>query len=299
METMSPTVARSTTTLPPRQSDHFLGLGLGFKGPLTTVTDAETIPPTKQTDRKLPYWLVNVPPSHWPASCPSYLRDISQKNKDILSTPDHTYQRQGWDLVQELVRMSLPPSPPPAQPNPNRSLTHTHHCTSADTNRIDRFQRLPSDLRRYLEYKERIIAEYGSIMRFVVKERLQWGEGVQSDLQARGRPFEFDDDIRILYNDWPYGLEPDIVHLVVWTKFPLEEDPVVDDLTPRARREVEAFVRRTFCGRVPAEQVVWFRNWRSLKSVHAVEHFHVMLFRPDGAFVEEITRGDRPPHVVG
>ncbi|RAL11993.1 GIG1 family protein [Aspergillus homomorphus CBS 101889] len=215
----------------------------------------------------LPYWLVNIPPSQWTAECPNYLRGISQKNIDILSTPDHLYQRQSWGLVKELVR----------------------------TNRIDRFQRLPSDLRRYLEYKERIVAEYGSVMRFVVKERLHWGEGLQSDLQARGEPFEFDEDIRILYNDWPYGLEPDVVHLVVWTKFPLEDDPVVDDLTPRARREIEEFVARTFYPRVPPEQVIWFRNWRSLKSVHAVEHFHVMLYRPDGAFLEKITRGDRRP----
>lgn len=41
-------------------------------------------------------------------------------------------------------------------------------------------------------------------------------------------------------------------------------------------------------------QLVWFKNWASLKSVHAVEHFHVMLHRPDARFVEEITRGDVP-----
>ena len=31
--------------------------------------------------------------------------------------------------------------------------------------------------------------------------------------------------MRILYNDWPYGLVDGIVHLVVWTKFDLEDDP--------------------------------------------------------------------------
>jgi hypothetical protein len=41
-------------------------------------------------------------------------------------------------------------------------------------------------------------------------------------------------------------------------------------------------------------QVIWFKNWRSLKSVHAVEHFHVMLFDPDPGFVKEITNGDVP-----
>lgn len=63
-------------------------------------------------------------------------------------------------------------------------------CTEA--NQIDRFQRLPSDLRKYLEYTARIKAQYGSVMRFVVKERLRWGDGNADDLKPKGRPFELD-----------------------------------------------------------------------------------------------------------
>ena len=40
------------------------------------------------------------------------------------------------------------------------------------------------------------------------------------------------------------------------------------------------------------KKVVWFKNWKSLKSVHAVEHFHVMLFDPDLETVSKITNGD-------
>ena len=40
--------------------------------------------------------------------------------------------------------------------------------------------------------------------------------------------------------------------------------------------------------------MVWFHNWKNLKSVHAVEHFHVMLDNVDEAFLREITKGDRP-----
>lgn len=63
------------------------------------------------------------------------------------------------------------------------------------------------------------------------------------------------EDIRILYNDWPYGVEDGIIHLVVWTKFDLEEDPATGDLTPRARKEIDNYVKRTFCSRVPSEKV--------------------------------------------
>ncbi|KAJ5693143.1 hypothetical protein N7462_002566 [Penicillium macrosclerotiorum] len=216
----------------------------------------------------LPYWLVNVPPSQWTAECPAFLRDQSPKNIQCLATPDAHYQRQNWEMA---------------------SL-----CRVLGTNRIDRFQRVPSGLRKYLAYMAQIKAEYGSVMRFVLQERLGWGDGSPEGFQPRGRPFEFAEDMRVLYNDWPYGVDTDIVHLVVWTKFEFADDPATGDLTAEAREAIEQYVQRTFCSRVAPAQVVWFRNWKSLKSVHAVEHFHVMLYRPDLAFVREITHGDVP-----
>ena len=63
------------------------------------------------------------------------------------------------------------------------------------------------------------------------------------------------DNIKILYNDWPYGIDEKIVHLVAWTKFDLEDDPATDDLTPRARKEIDDFVQKTFYGRVQPDHV--------------------------------------------
>ncbi|KAI9370443.1 hypothetical protein BJX61DRAFT_535636 [Aspergillus egyptiacus] len=245
---------------------------------VTSVKDA-WVPPRRVSvsapespGRAIPYWNVNVPRAQWTTECPSFLQNQSEKNINILSTPDEQYPRQGWELVRQIV----------------------------EANQIDKFQRLPSDLRKYLEYKEEIVAKYGSIMRFVVKERLRWGEGTADDLKPKGRPFEFEaEDIRILYNDWPYGLDEDIVHLVIWTKFALEEDPATGDLTEDARKEIDNYVKRMFYSRMSPDQVVWFKNWRSLKSVHAVEHFHVMLRKPDPAFLHQITGGDVPWTVKG
>jgi len=39
-------------------------------------------------------------------------------------------------------------------------------------------------------------------------------------------------------------------------------------------------------------KVIWFKNWSSLKSIHSIEHFHVMLHDPDSDSVREITNGD-------
>ena len=62
-------------------------------------------------------------------------------------------------------------------------------------------------------------------------------------------------DIKILYNDWPYGVDKDIIHLVVWTKFSFEDDPETNDLTPKAREEIDDYVQKTFCSRIPAKNV--------------------------------------------
>ncbi|KAK2861111.1 hypothetical protein FQN49_004534 [Arthroderma sp. PD_2] len=224
--------------------------------------DTEVTPGHVESER-LPYWLVNVPRDRWPPECPGFLCNLPAKSIKALSTPDDEYVRQDWELVQQIIA----------------------------SNRIDLFQRLPSDLRRYLEYTSQIVSKYGSVMNFVVRERLHWEDA----MTPRGlRPFENPEDHKILYNDWPYGVEKGIIHLVVWTKFTFEDDPIADDLTPRARKEIDDFVGSVFRTRVPAERVIWFRNWKSLKSVHAVEHFHVMLYQPDMEFVREVTNGDVP-----
>ena len=65
------------------------------------------------------------------------------------------------------------------------------------------------------------------------------------------------DDIKIIYNDWPYGIDKSIVHLCVWTKFPLdvdEKDPN-GDLTPEMRAKIDEYVNKAFGSRVPAQNV--------------------------------------------
>lgn len=82
--------------------------------------------------------------------------------------------------------------------------------------------------------------------------------------------------------------------MVIWTKFELAEDPETGMSTPESAQQMQAFVDRTIGARMQAGTYACFKNWRSLKSVHAVEHFHVMLYDPDPDFVKELTNGDVP-----
>jgi hypothetical protein len=45
------------------------------------------------------------------------------------------------------------------------------------------------------------------------------------------------------------------VHLVVWTKFELEDDPATGDLTIQARKDIDAYVHKTFSQRAGKENV--------------------------------------------
>ncbi|KAK3940087.1 hypothetical protein QBC46DRAFT_459253 [Diplogelasinospora grovesii] len=217
----------------------------------------------------IPYWHVNVPLSQRTAECPDFLLNLSEKDLNIIRTPDSAYHFDTWDDV----------------------------CAKVAENTLELFQRKPSDLRRYLAWSADIGKEYGSMMNFILTTRLAQWEWTENDgiIRPKGRPFECeDDDIKILQNDWPYGIDERIVHLVVWTKFELADDPATGDLTDQARAEIDAYVQRKFAHKMDKDHVIWFKNWQSIKSVKAVEHFHVMLFDPDPKFVEEITNGDVP-----
>ena len=85
------------------------------------------------------------------------------------------------------------------------------------------------------------------------------------------------DDIKILYNDWPYGIDKSIVHLVVWTKFVLEDDPETDDLTPKMRKDIDEYVVRTFGSRVPPDKV-------SRRFLPCFEYFTSLVAFPHGCF---------------
>jgi len=84
------------------------------------------------------------------------------------------------------------------------------------------------------------------------------------------------DDVKILINDWPYGLARGITHLVVWTKTPI---PVGanGDLTAESRERIDEFVQWVFGSVHDKENIMWFKNWRSLQSIPSVEHFHVLV----------------------
>ncbi|KAL8636507.1 MAG: hypothetical protein Q9228_006103, partial [Teloschistes exilis] len=118
------------------------------------------------------------------------------------------------------------------------------------TNDLESLRRRPSDLKRYDQWTRETKETHGTTTNYICKERLAWtplpiipnGEDAGPVFEVQN-PFPFADgrDYKILRNDWPYGLEKGVEHLVVWLKNRLPVDPAseIGDLEVGAREAVE------------------------------------------------------------
>lgn len=181
-----------------------------------------------------------------------------------------------------------------------------------ETNNLSALKRKPSQLKKYIEWSNNIKAEYGSVVNYICRKRLQWEPQdklppKQPDtFEAKNSiPFADPADYKILYNDWPYGLAPEITHLVVWLKTPIAVNPEDGSLSPEGRAQIQAFVHATFIQRLNQnsrgdvdynanDKILWFKNWSSIQSVGALEHIHVLVRDVDESILTEWV-DDTPP----
>ena len=190
-------------------------LQLGF-------TMATTVPPERPPDGQdapdqsdadfstTPYWNVNIPSHLHTTECPPYLLNLSPKDYTHLLIPDARYTRLTWPNIRTLV----------------------------NSNNLQSFTRLPSDLLHYRKFVYDITQEYGSVERFMLEERLGWS-GAELEEGRRREPFERAEDVKVLKNDWPYGVQEGVEHLVVWTRFGLGGD---DEGEEAGKAAIERFM---------------------------------------------------------
>ncbi|WEW57114.1 hypothetical protein PRK78_002574 [Emydomyces testavorans] len=192
---------------------------------------------------------------------------LTPLDREILSQTDEEFIYHDWDNLKDIIA----------------------------TNSLHLLKRKPSDLLNYIAWSTDIKSIYGTITNYICLERLQWPLHIDPVTQcANPTPFVDPRDYKILRNDWPYGVTPDITHIVVWMKnqIPVDEQNG-GDVTPESRRLIDEFVHRTFVKRLTGEfadakeRVMWFKNWTALQSVRSLEHVHVLVRGvPDEIIVE-------------
>ncbi|KAL9612793.1 MAG: hypothetical protein Q9167_002628 [Letrouitia subvulpina] len=204
--------------------------------------------------------------------------ELTDKDRQNLARRDEDFQPHTWEGLKEIIA----------------------------TNDLDNLRRWPSDLRRYLIWSKKTKETYGTIINYICKERLHW-EPIQTISPDEGPSFQFNNavpfadphDYKILYNDWPYGMSPDITHIVVWLKMRIAVEPTRGDLTQESRNLIERFVDNTFAQSLEkkggsASQIMWFRNWTGLQSVRGIDHIHVLARGVSEKDMDEWTGGRTP-----
>ncbi|KAL2261765.1 hypothetical protein VTK26DRAFT_3406 [Humicola hyalothermophila] len=190
---------------------------------------------------------------------------LTEVDKWVLSQTDEAFSSHTWDDLRNIIQ----------------------------NNNLSVLKRKPSDLRRYIKWTAETKAQYGSITNYLIAHRLPKAWGQPPFTPASDTPFADPSDYRVLINDWPYGFEPGIVHIVVWSRTPIPTDDTVGDMTPEARKTVAEFVRRYFVDRLGPggeDKVMWFKNWVALQSVRTVDHVHVLVRDVEPGVLEEWTR---------
>ncbi|KAF2833140.1 hypothetical protein CC86DRAFT_365112 [Ophiobolus disseminans] len=163
------------------------------------------------------------------------------------------------------------------------SWANLHHLIS--TNQLDELKRWPSALKAYLAWTAHVKEKYGSVMVYLLQQRLFW-EPLEDETGAlrfdvrSAMPFADPEDYTILRNDWTYSFEPGIRHIVVWLKqrLPVNSEGALND---EGRRLVTDFVGKEFRQKAGEKEegskIIWFKNTTNLQSVRSLEHFHVLV----------------------
>ncbi|KAH7159994.1 hypothetical protein B0J13DRAFT_616785 [Dactylonectria estremocensis] len=181
---------------------------------------------------------------------------LTEVDKWVLSQTDEEFHLHDWEDLKDIIAK----------------------------NNLQVLKRKPSDLRRYMQWTAETKAHYGSMTRFLLVNRLPKSWGSPPFTPASTIPFEDASDYRILVNDWPYGLDPEIRHIVVWLRTTVPTDPETGDMTPGSKALCENFVKKRFIdslGPGGEDRVLWFKNWVALQSVRALEHIHVLVRNVD------------------
>lgn len=218
---------------------------------------------------------------------------LTDVDKWVLSQTDEEFKKHDWEDLKQLIGMLQRMMTVKAIP---RQLTNV----LIESNNLSVLKRVPSDLKRYIKWTAETKAQYGSMTQYLLANRLPKSWGQPPFTPESEVPFDNESDYKVLLNDWPYGLEPNITHIVVWTRTFIAADDDKGDMTAESRALVGDFVKRYFVdslGEGGEDKVLWFKNWVALQSVRALEHIHVLVSDVDDDMLERWS-GERPKRNV-
>ncbi|CAD1810017.1 N-acetylglucosamine-induced protein 1 [Candida parapsilosis] len=170
------------------------------------------------------------------------------------------------------------------------------------SNKLELFARSEEQFRNYYQFKNNLSLKSIALNDYVLNEELEWKQDdirsqtiLKSQEYSTSQPQDLilynDDDVKIIYNKFPYYFEDSVVHLCIWSKLTIPNDvnSPVGDISPLTKRIIERYLQKTFIEKgVSPDDILWFRNWSSLQSVKSVSHIHVLLHDVDGGLLHKL-----------
>lgn len=208
--------------------------------------------------------------------------NLSENDKRVLRQQPGSFNLHTWDEVKGLVGNIS------SRVTELYSILANMKLTAAGD--ISSLVRTPVDTRKYLLFYHETGKKHGSVAQYVQQHRLHWWPPPVQP--ADPVPFANPEDYKILRNDWPYGVTPDITHMVVWSKARLNVVAEKGSLTQASWDLVQQFIDRTFgsvLGDNAAEKLIWFKQNAKWQSVKALEHIHVIVRGVEEEVIERWT----------
>ncbi|KAF8526134.1 hypothetical protein JB92DRAFT_2700775 [Gautieria morchelliformis] len=89
-------------------------------------------------------------------------------------------------------------------------------------------KRDPALQERYKAWAEDIQKKHGTITNYLVNVRLGWGPNTPPTTTAKYfTSTSSPDDVKIIFNDWPYSVPPEISHYLIWSRLPVVHPALV------------------------------------------------------------------------
>ncbi|KAI3405465.2 hypothetical protein KGF56_001735 [Candida oxycetoniae] len=204
----------------------------------------------------------------------------------------------------QVEQSSLMPQPSKIKHGKPFSWCDIEYITNS--NQLEIFARSQEQTSEYHSFKQMLKDRNISINEYILKHELQWNS-VDLRCQKQVVPQEYSisypqdliffnrDDIKILFNKFPYYFDTNIVHLCIWSKLKIPNDvnSLVGDISKLTRKIINRYLEKLFTKRgISMDQVKWFKNWTSLQSVRSISHIHVIIRDVDREVVLELVSNE-------
>lgn len=157
-----------------------------------------------------------------------------------------------------------------------------------ESGELQNLKRSPIETEKYHEHK-RILAEKNIEIGDYILNKLGWtltelaSVNDISEEEKLSLSFSRKDLYKLSVNDFPYNFEPQVSHLLIWSKINLplyNKNESSTDMNPEMKTKIETFIHNNLSKYLDLDMkddYCWFINYRNLQSIKGIAHVHLLI----------------------